>query len=293
MRHSVKKPSPKTFAPRTVEAPLNDQVPVVIERIDTFSEQVSAQRLNRAQHVHMSRLISRFGAPIKNVSVRTEPIAVRPAPLELPASPIYEANVRRQASRQTHHTQRHDPVRSGLQAATSHTQHHVEHRKVRLHHKIAHKFGVHHRVVSGGAAVFLVLIIGSYVAYQNVPNFAMKVAAARAGVNASIPGYKPSGFAMAGPVKYEPGKVTLAFQSGQDERNFNVTQQTSNWNSETLRTAFVEPLDQPFQTYLDNGRTIFIYGSSNATWVDGGVWYQIEGNANLNSDQLIRIASSL
>ncbi len=49
---------------------------------------------------------------------------------------------------------------------------------------------------------------------------------------------------------------------------------------------------QPFQTFQDAGKTIYIYEDSKATWVNGGVWYQINGNASLTSDQLLRIANS-
>jgi len=46
-------------------------------------------------------------------------------------------------------------------------------------------------------------------------------------------------------------------------------------------------------SYPDGGRTIFLHGSSDADWVEGGVWYSISGNANLNTEQLIKIAGSI
>ena len=119
------------------------------------------------------------------------------------------------------------------------------------------------------------------------------LAATRAGLNASIPTYQPSGFSMAGPIEYEPGVVTLNFKSNSDERSFAVTQKNSSWNSETLLENFVFATKQPYQTFQANGRTIYIYEGNKATWVDGGVWFNIDGKANLNSDQLLRIADSL
>jgi hypothetical protein len=121
----------------------------------------------------------------------------------------------------------------------------------------------------------------------------MKVAAARAGFSASMPGYSPSGFAFKGPVQYSAGQVVVSFKSNTDDRNFKLTQQTSSWSSDSLLNNYVAAGGKEYQTYQDRGRTIYIYDGSNATWVNGGVWYQIEGNADLSSDQLVRIASSL
>jgi hypothetical protein len=72
-----------------------------------------------------------------------------------------------------------------------------------------------------------------------------------------------------------------------------LSQRSSEWNSDALVQNFVATSRRAYQSYQDNGKTIYIYEGNNATWVDGGVWYQIEGNASLNSDQLLRIAKSL
>lgn len=138
-----------------------------------------------------------------------------------------------------------------------------------------------------------VLLVGSVFAFQNMPEIAMKIASTRAGLNANLPAYQPSGFALAGPIKYNSGEVTLNYKSNSDERAFNVVQKNSSWNSETLLENFVETNTRPYQTFQANGRTIYIYDGNKATWVDGGVWYNIDGQANLNSDQLLKIAESL
>jgi hypothetical protein len=98
---------------------------------------------------------------------------------------------------------------------------------------------------------------------------------------------------MAGPIQYQPGEVTLNYRSTSDQRGFNVVQKNSSWNSETLLENFVTAANKPYQTFQANGRTIYIYDGNKATWVDGGIWYNIDGQSNLNSDQLLRIAGSL
>ena len=121
----------------------------------------------------------------------------------------------------------------------------------------------------------------------------MRVASTRAGLDANLPAYQPAGFKISGPIKYQPGAVTVTYKSNTDERNFNVTQKNSSWNSETLLGSFVSPTKEPYQTFQAKGRTIYMYSGDKATWVDGGIWYTVDGKANLNSDQLLKIAESL
>ena len=121
----------------------------------------------------------------------------------------------------------------------------------------------------------------------------MRVAAARAGVNASMPGYQPSGFSFKGPIDYSAGQVTVSFKSNTDDRAYSVAQRSSNWNSDALLSNFVVAEGKQYQTYIDRGRTLYIYDGSNATWVDNGVWYQVEGNSDMTTDQLVRIAASI
>ena len=126
-----------------------------------------------------------------------------------------------------------------------------------------------------------------------MPNLSVRVAAARAGFDANMPGYKPSGYSFSGPINYSPGQVTITFKSNTDNKAYSVTQRASNWNSDALLSNYVVAENKQYQTYLDRGRTLYIYDGSNATWVDNGVWYQVEGDAEITTDQLVRIAASI
>jgi hypothetical protein len=143
------------------------------------------------------------------------------------------------------------------------------------------------------SVVLATVLLAGFTLYTYLPELSVRFAAARAGLSASLPKYSPAGFDLKGPIEYSAGKVAVNFKANADQRGYKVTQQTSNWNSQALMTNFVTAKNQPYQTYQDKGKTIYIYDNSNATWVDGGVWYQIEGNASLTSDQLLRIADSL
>jgi hypothetical protein len=159
--------------------------------------------------------------------------------------------------------------------------------------KLAHKLGISARAMAISTTVLAGVLLGGFFAIQNVPNLSMRVAAARAGFDASMPGYSPSGFSFKGPIKYSPGQVTISFDSNTDDREYTVTQRSTNWNSDALLSNYVVTSNKQYQTYLDRGRTLYIYDESNATWIDNGVWYQVEGNSDMTTDQLVRIASSI
>ena len=47
------------------------------------------------------------------------------------------------------------------------------------------------------------------------------------------------------------------------------------------------------QTIDTAGRTVYIYGNDNASWVDNGIWYQVTSNGDLSNTDVLNIASSL
>jgi len=274
MRHAVKKPAgPAKIAakPKVVKHPTN--------QLD-----VDPKRATRAQTVKKSSLISRFGAPRRAISPLTSILPVQPEPV---APPMMDEHHKNKLS--SHHSK--DTFAHALNKANSHTQPKVG--RVSRRHKISKKLRVSTRTVNVAAASLAIMLLGGFIAYQNVPNFSMKIAAARAGVEGRMPGYQPSGFGLAGPIKYQPGQITLSYASHSDERSFNINQRSSQWNSDTLLENYVVPEQKTYQTFQDGGKTIYIYDNNSATWVDGGVWYQIEGNSALNSDQLLRMAASM
>lgn len=246
-------------------------------------KQPDLHRAKRATEIPKSKLISKFG------SKTPQHIAPKFDVLPVQAVPKVEEPAADKLFQSLHHGT--NPFQNALQHATSHTQ--PKHKKTRTHHKIARKIGVKPRMVSAGAAALSVLLISSFFAYQNVPNLAMRVAAAKAGVSGNLPEYKPSGFSIKGPIQFTNGQITIVYRSNSDDRSFNVTQRASEWNSDALLKNFVAVGSRPYQTYQDEDKTIFIYDGANATWIDKGVWYQIEGEKALSSDQLLRMAKSL
>lgn len=252
---------------------------------------ISAGRAIRAKHIAKSDLISKFGKSAPNLKLAVVPVKEPHKTVESVAEPkpVSHPAVHHQAA----HTpaKAANPFQTAIEQADSHTQPRLK--KAKVHHRVAKKLHVSPRLVSFAAVTLMVLGVGGVLAYQNYPELSMRVAATRAGFGASLPSYQPAGFAMAGAIKYAPGEVTLNYKSHTDERSFDVIQKNSGWDSAALLENYVVPTGKPYQTFQSGGRTIYIYDSNKATWVDGGVWYNIDGKTNLSSDQLLRIANSL
>ncbi|HEX4662310.1 MAG TPA: hypothetical protein VH144_01715 [Candidatus Saccharimonadales bacterium] len=149
------------------------------------------------------------------------------------------------------------------------------------------------RVASVATVTLALLILGGYITYVNLPNLSVRVAAAQAGINASYPQYQPDGYSLNGPVAYAPGEVTLNFQSNSNnEQDYTIKQRASSWDSQAVLDNYVSKETGTYLTYSERGLTVYTYGSK-AAWVNGGILYTLNGNAPLNSDQILKIASSM
>ena len=269
MRHAVKKP--QSLKPDSSSAPTNH---IALHNTSTH------RRLERATHIPQNPTISKFGPASKVVKKFAHVLPVKEPPT------MNEAPVNQLFPNKTI-----NPFHNALHNATAHTQPKLKKRSLRS--RAAHKLKVSTRTINVGAASLAVVLLGGFIAYQNVPNVAVRVAASRAGVHAGLPGYQPAGFSLKGSIQAHPGQVILTYHSNSDDRQFKVSQSSSSWNNESLVENFVAVNQRPYQTYEKDGKTIFIYNDNNATWVDKGVWYQVEGKSSLNSDQLLRLATSL
>lgn len=164
--------------------------------------------------------------------------------------------------------------------------------KVSLGKRVARKLRTSRGTSVTATSIAALLLIG-YVTYLNVPRMALRVASGRAGFSAELPGYAPSGFRFSGPVAYAPGELTIQYSSNTDERAYSIKEQTSNWDSQTLLDNYVSQETELYSTYQQRGLTIYVFDGSTATWVNGGLWFTVSGDAGLNSEQLLKIAASL
>ena len=138
---------------------------------------------------------------------------------------------------------------------------------------------------------FAVMLLGGYLTYLSMPNISIKMAAVQSGIDAKYPGYKPDGYALNGPIKFKSGEVSMKYAYADGSSGYTITQQKSGWNSSAVKEFFSEKHKNPNTTTID-GLTIYS-GEKEAAWVNGGILYQISGDANLSSSQIEKIATSL
>jgi hypothetical protein len=211
-----------------------------------------------------------------------------PQPAHRPVESVSPASIA------PHHAQ---PSRSPseddiFERAIAHATSHEQPAPKESHQQKAKRAGrKHKRSLSILASVLLVVVLGSFIFWQNRADVELQLAAARSGVAASMPAYRPSGFAVKG-LTYSPGTVTIGFRSPSNQ-NYSVVQKTSNWDSQTLLENYVATSGQPYNAYQAAGRTVYVYGNGDATWVNGGIWYQVNDSGTLNKNQLIDLATSM
>ncbi len=141
------------------------------------------------------------------------------------------------------------------------------------------------------AAFVVVIVVAAILVWQNLPTVAVHVAAARTHVNASVPSYTPSGYSMAGHIKYDSKAVVMEYKSPA-QQTYSITQTASDMDSTSLSSDL--PANSPVQTSQVDGTTVYFYGdSSNAAWVNHGVMYKLKNNAHLPSDQVLKIVKGL
>lgn len=150
------------------------------------------------------------------------------------------------------------------------------------------------RWASMAAGLAVVLLLGGFFTWQNVPQVSMRLAASRAKIPGSVPSYTPSGFSFSGPIWYSNGEVSVKFKAnGDHQRTFTITQRKTNWDSQSLAENTLKG-SSGVQTSQINGTTVYIYGAMNdASWVNEGVLYSLKDKASLTSDQILKIAGSM
>jgi hypothetical protein len=326
MRNSVKKPGKgaKLVAKPQLRADVPAKVPAitVTPKLSFFS--TATQRLKRAEAIQRSNLISRFGpsgaayagfSQTSQTDDRTavevhvkskEPEAFNPVisagSSSIPVNFRSQVNLSRtpipvrdapSVTPKTTQTPAGDIFEQALARATSHEQPPVKisKRTSRAVKNAAKKRKTNPKRRAGIAAGAMSLVLlGGFIAYQNIATVNMQISAARAGVKASLPGYHPAGFS-ANSFIYSPGMVAVNYKG--DNSSYNVTQKRTNWNSEALRDNFVMATNDSYRTVEAAGRTIYIYGNDNASWVDNGIWYEVVSDGVLDNAELIKLASSL
>jgi hypothetical protein len=135
---------------------------------------------------------------------------------------------------------------------------------------------------------------GAYIWKVNYPSLAFKIASAKAGISATMPGYVPAGYNLGGRIQTNPGTVSYSLFGNSNNNRISVTQIKTDWDSQALAENYVAPKAENYLALQAQGLTIYVMGKNEATWVNKGTWYKLDGKGQeLNQDQIIKIATSL
>ncbi len=279
-RAAVKKPAKSNKSSSNVTA-RSKHIPAVV--VAPPARAVDEARLAEAQKVPQSQLIKHFSA-VNIVPQANHPHAVhssnKPKPVidVVPRSAVIAPG--QPVDRPT------DIFAHALEKATAHEQ-------PKLKTAVSKKQRSKHRTLRISGALLAVVLIGGFIAYQNMTAVTLALASRKAGFTASLPTSQPSGFSRSA-VQAKAGLVAVSYHSNSDDRSFGVTEKASSWDSQTLRESIVNAnAAATFQTVQAGGRTIFIYGNKSAAWVSGGVQYLVDSGGSLSDHQLIELATSI
>lgn len=143
-------------------------------------------------------------------------------------------------------------------------------------------------------AAALLALIATFAATHIFPGLSVQVASIRSGVSASYPKYIPDGFSLSQPIKHSDSTIDITFKSNSNASYYTLSQAASSWDSTAVLDNLVkkEAANNSYATTRERGLTIYTYQTS-AAWVNGGILYTVEGTADLSSDQIRKIATSL
>lgn len=298
MRRAVKKPAVARIGSAlvSVEAPLNLETS---ETMVNLRRQDDIIRSKRSVEVPKSSLVSRFsdlqviGTPVHHNS---DTVTKHLAQMDVVPAPVHhEPTESRNITLQNHYKNTSEKlITAGLSKSHSHET--PKHKKPKLHRRVARRLGFGRRATNLLAGGLTVLLLGAFVAYQRVPNLAVRYASMKAGVNANLPGYHPAAFAVNDAVKYSPGEVAVSYKSNTDDRSYTVTQKNTSWDNSTLEQHLREEAGKMPQSFAQDNNTIYIQDMGTivqASVIKNGVLKNISGDASLNTDQIIKIARSM
>ena len=279
MRRPLSTPAPSLKRQTKVVAANNQPGSVTVANLlpKTSASVVDDKKLQRAQTIPISQLISRFSS---GTTVQTAN-----AGLSATASRAIIA------SQQAAHGLAKQPSLDMFEKALALAHGHEE--KTPAHVKRSLKQARRgQRALNAGAGALAIVLLAGFIGYQQLPNLKFQYASNQAGFHAGLPRYHPAGFSL-GKLSYQAGAINVNFQSNSDDRAYAINQKASGWDSQALRDNFVATSGQPYHTATAAGRTIYLYGNNNATWVNGGVWYTVQAGSSLTERQVTSLAASM
>ena len=158
----------------------------------------------------------------------------------------------------------------------------------------APQIGASFKPANVALSLVAVALIGFYIWQVNYPNLAIKVAAAKSGVTATVPGYLPSGWKIGKNINATDGSLSYNVINPSSNKSVLIIQSKSDWDSQALAENYVTAKYPDYSAFQAQGLTVYMYGNNQASWVNNGNWFRVEGETGaLSQDQVIKMATSL
>lgn len=278
-RDTVPAPQPSTHNALKPKGALQHTAPKAIA-LKTSAVNINADRLARAQTSTKNPLVAHHGATSRVVAPMFASVAVQPTPTVPSAVPAPAPN-----TGDTPTVPPPQPTNKPtdiFEHALANANNFVDVKS----HSTRYKKKVHTHVASMALGSLALIIIASFVAYQNNPGLQFKVASLKAGVSASMPNLAAAGFSFNG-VRAGDGKLTVGFKG--KGGTFQLTQTDTNMSDSDMIQSVGSTDATGMPTYLAMRAgevTVYRLSNTNATWVSGGKWYTVSGTGALSNTQV-------
>ena len=146
--------------------------------------------------------------------------------------------------------------------------------------------------IAFSASAAVVAVLGLIVRF-NMPDVSVRVAAMQTGIEATYPTYIPRGYQLNSVTTDKENGITMEF-SDSEKHTFTINEKKSSWDSNALLNNYVkERWGSDYTALREHGITIYV-SDGNATWVNGGLVYNLASDTGvLTKKQIKNIVTSL
>lgn len=278
MRAAVKRPDPSFHKQAQTQATLQHAVPsLIVPKKSVVS--VDESRLARAQQTTRSPLVAHH-TPVQTAKVLPQfgPLAVTPLPSN-PAAPVPGMAPAPQPNNKPDEPPKPTDI---FEHALANANHFVDLQA----HKARYNRKARQHVASMAAGTLALLVIAGFAFYQNSAGLQFKVASFHAGVATHMPNLKAAGFAYTG-VKAEDDTLVVGFSGSNG--SYRLSQQATNLSGQDVVNGLsaTDASGNPdYTTIQAGGTTVYRFGADNATWVQDGTLYTVNGTGSLTDQQV-------
>ena len=277
MRRAVKKPGQSLKRQVHVQGALTRPLPATIA-VKHSATLVDADRLHKAQQIPKHQRVNRFGVPKEEVAIKFADIPVHQAPDTVPSNDPPVTPPPMPTNKPA------DIFEHAMHNATNFidiTAHRAHFKKVTRRH-----------MLSAASGTLALLLIAGFAAYQNTPGLQLKLAGFRAGIATATPDFGATGFAYNGATA-DHSRLVIGLKNARG--SYQLSEQKTNWSGQDMisQVSAVDASGQAnYSTLQAAGNTVYRFGSTQATWVKDGIWYQVNGNQSLTDKQLAALVQN-